>query len=49
MSEIITICPHCGTGCGMTLRTQGDRITQIQGLQGHPVNEGEFCLMGMAK
>jgi predicted molibdopterin-dependent oxidoreductase YjgC len=49
MSEITTVCPYCGTKCGMTLRTQGGRITQIQGLQGHAVNKGELCLMGMSK
>jgi len=46
MSETNTICPYCGTGCGMTLRTEGGRITQILGLAGHPVNEGELCLKG---
>lgn len=46
MSEIKTICPYCGTGCGLRLRTEGGRIKEIKGEPGHPVNEGELCLKG---
>jgi formate dehydrogenase major subunit len=44
MSDVKTICPYCGTGCGMRVHVQGTRITGIHGLPGSPVNEGELCL-----
>src|SRR5438445_8000929 len=46
MSETKTICPYCGTGCGMSLRTDNGRITQVIPDPTHPVNEGELCLKG---
>ena len=46
MSETKTICPYCGTGCSMSVRTANGRIIQVIPDPSHPVNEGELCLKG---
>ena len=46
MSETKTICPYCGTGCGLSVRIANGRITQVIPDPSHPVNEGELCLKG---
>ena len=46
MSETKTICPYCGTGCGLSVRVANGRITQVIPDPSHPVNEGELCLKG---
>src|SRR6516162_2376849 len=46
MSETKTICPYCGTGCGLSVRIANGRITQVIPDPAHPVNEGELCLKG---
>ena len=47
MEKIKTICPYCGTGCGMILSVENGRIKEAQGDPKHPVNNGELCLKGM--
>jgi ferredoxin-nitrate reductase len=38
-----TLCPYCGTGCGLVVRAQGGRVTTIEGDPIHPVNHGRTC------
>jgi formate dehydrogenase major subunit len=47
MQKVKTICPYCGTGCGMFVEVQDGRITGVSGDHEHPVNEGGLCLKGM--
>ena len=47
MQTVKTICPYCGTGCGMHVSVQDGRITGVKGDPEHPVNHGELCLKGM--
>jgi ferredoxin-nitrate reductase len=38
-----TLCPYCGTGCGLVVRAQRGRMTTIEGDPIHPVNHGRTC------
>ena len=41
-------CTLCPGGCGITVRKVGDRVVKIEGMQGHPVNNGGICDLGAA-
>jgi formate dehydrogenase major subunit len=46
VNQTKTICPYCGTGCGLTVHSLDGRIKQVTGDPAHPVNQGELCLKG---
>jgi len=39
-------CSYCGTGCGIRLETDGDRIISLIGNAQHPTNHGKLCSKG---
>ncbi len=41
-------CMLCPGGCGITVRKIDDRPVKIEGQEGHPVNQGGICILGMA-
>jgi predicted molibdopterin-dependent oxidoreductase YjgC len=41
-----TICPYCGTGCGMLLEVSGEELIGVLPWKGHPVSEGSLCIKG---
>lgn len=41
-----TICGYCGTGCGLILEVQNNRIMKIRGDKEAPVNKGQTCVKG---
>ena len=41
-------CTLCQGGCGINVRLVGDRVVKIEGLEGHPVNDGSVCNLGVA-
>ncbi len=41
-----TICPYCGSGCGMYLVVKDERIIGVEPWKEHPVNEGANCPKG---
>jgi len=41
-----TICGYCGTGCGLVLEVQDNRIMKIRGDKEAPVNKGQTCVKG---
>jgi assimilatory nitrate reductase catalytic subunit len=41
-----TICPYCGTGCGVTATVEGGRVVKVAGDEGHPANRGRLCSKG---
>ena len=43
-----TSCTLCPGGCGLMVRMVGDRAVKIEGLEGHPVNDGGVCVLGLA-
>ena len=47
--DYATACRACPAGCGMTVRTREARATKLEGLEGHPVNDGALCARGQAQ
>lgn len=41
-----SICSYCGTGCGIHLETDGQRIISLSGNPSHPTNQGKLCSKG---
>lgn len=41
-----TICPYCGTGCGLNFVVKDDKIVVVEPYKRHPVNEGKVCPKG---
>ncbi len=41
-----TICPYCGTGCGINLVVKDDKVVGTYPLKRHPINEGKVCIKG---
>jgi predicted molibdopterin-dependent oxidoreductase YjgC len=45
-AKIKTVCGYCGTGCGLVLDVQDNRIVKIRGDKDAPVNKGQTCVKG---
>ncbi len=43
-----TTCPYCGTGCGIQVELEGDKVIRLQGDLTHPANLGRLCSKGAA-
>ena len=41
-----SICPYCGTGCGVLARAKDGAISEVRGDPEHPVNRGKLCAKG---
>jgi len=41
-----SVCSYCGTGCGIQLETDGERIVSLTGNVSHPTNQGKLCSKG---
>ena len=44
--ETKSTCCYCGTGCGVIIDSDGDRITEVRGDPDHPANFGKLCTKG---
>lgn len=44
--EVKTVCPYCGTGCGVCLGIRGDTVISARGDRSSPVNKGQLCVKG---
>jgi ferredoxin-nitrate reductase len=38
-----TLCPYCGTGCGLSVEVSDGRVRGVAGDRRHPVNRGRIC------
>jgi anaerobic selenocysteine-containing dehydrogenase len=47
-SYVNSICTLCSGGCGITVRKIDDRVVKIEGMDGHPVNDGGICVLGLS-
>jgi anaerobic selenocysteine-containing dehydrogenase len=47
-SQSNSVCTLCPGGCGITVRKVDDRVVKIEGMKGHPVNDGGICVLGLA-
>jgi len=41
-----TICPYCGTGCGLILRVREGTVVDVHPDRDHPVSRGHLCVKG---
>jgi anaerobic selenocysteine-containing dehydrogenase len=48
VSHVNSVCTLCPGKCGITVRKVGDRVVKIEGIKGHPVNDGGICLLGLS-
>ena len=44
--EVATVCPFCGTGCGILLGTRKGKVVSARGERENPVNKGVLCVKG---
>jgi anaerobic selenocysteine-containing dehydrogenase len=45
-SYATSTCTLCPGGCGISVRKVDERVVKIEGLKGHPVNNGGVCILG---
>jgi formate dehydrogenase major subunit len=43
-----TICPYCGVGCGLLVKTADGAVINTEGDPDHPINQGSLCAKGSA-
>lgn len=46
LTETKSTCCYCGTGCGVTILSDGDRVVDVRGDESHPANFGKLCSKG---
>lgn len=46
LREVRSVCPYCGTGCGVIVQARGDAIVGVRGDPEHPANFGKLCPKG---
>ncbi|MCB6182207.1 molybdopterin-dependent oxidoreductase [Leeia sp. TBRC 13508] len=44
--ETRSTCCYCGVGCGMVIRSDGEKIISVEGDASHPANLGRLCTKG---
>ncbi len=44
--EVETVCPFCGTGCGILLGAKGNKLVSVRGNPQHTTNKGRLCVKG---
>jgi assimilatory nitrate reductase catalytic subunit len=46
VKETKSTCCYCGVGCGVVIRSEGERIIGVRGDPDHPANFGRLCTKG---
>ncbi|WP_095064100.1 bifunctional nitrate reductase/sulfite reductase flavoprotein subunit alpha [Pseudomonas sp. Irchel s3f19] len=46
-SEVRSVCPYCGVGCGIVMRVADGKVSKISGDKQHPSNFGRLCTKGL--
>jgi assimilatory nitrate reductase catalytic subunit len=46
VTETRSTCCYCGTGCGVVVQTEGERIVGVRGDESHPSSAGKLCTKG---
>jgi anaerobic selenocysteine-containing dehydrogenase len=41
-------CTLCPGGCGIMVRKIDERAVKIEGVEGHPINDGGICMLGLS-
>lgn len=42
----LTVCPYCGTGCGIYLEVIDGQVIRTIPCKDHPINQGTLCIKG---
>ena len=45
--HVRSVCPYCGVGCGVILKTGKGRVLSVKGDPDHPANRGKLCTKGI--
>ncbi len=45
-NTVYTICPFCGTGCGIMLEVMNGRLAGVLPCKTNPINQGKLCIKG---
>ncbi len=45
---VTSTCTLCPGGCGIRVSKVDDRVIKVEGLKGHPVNDGGLCPLGLS-
>jgi anaerobic selenocysteine-containing dehydrogenase len=48
VSYVHSSCSLCPGGCGISVRKVENRAVKIEGMKGHPVNDGGICILGLS-
>lgn len=46
-TEVRSVCPYCGVGCGIVLSVADGKVSKISGDKQHPSNFGRLCTKGL--
>jgi anaerobic selenocysteine-containing dehydrogenase len=46
MQNVLTVCPYCGSGCGVYLGVEDGVVTGSSPSLGHPIGQGKLCKRG---
>ena len=46
LTEVSTICPYCGVGCGVLLGVIGNSIVSVRAEEQNPASRGRLCVKG---
>ncbi|MBA1205398.1 molybdopterin-dependent oxidoreductase [Pseudomonas capeferrum] len=46
-SEVRSVCPYCGVGCGIVMSVKDGKVSKISGDKSHPSNFGRLCTKGL--
>ena len=46
LAKVKTVCPYCGTGCGLELYIKENKVVRVKGDESSPVNRGQLCVKG---
>jgi assimilatory nitrate reductase catalytic subunit len=46
LKETKSTCCYCGVGCGVIIKTENEKIVDVQGDPNHPANFGRLCTKG---
>jgi anaerobic selenocysteine-containing dehydrogenase len=46
-SEVRSVCPYCGVGCGIVMSVSDGKVVKVSGDKQHPSNFGRLCTKGL--
>ncbi|TLP61241.1 MULTISPECIES: bifunctional nitrate reductase/sulfite reductase flavoprotein subunit alpha [Pseudomonas] len=46
-SQVRSVCPYCGVGCGIVMSVRDGKVVKVSGDKQHPSNRGRLCTKGL--